>query len=43
MITIIDDCNHTCLTKSDVGDDFDNDNGSNNDDGDDEVRGTLVT
>ena len=43
MITIIDDCNHTCLTKCDVGDDFDNDNGSNNDDGDDDVRGTLVT
>ena len=40
---MIDDCNHTCLTKCDVGDDFDNDNGSNNDDGDDEVGGTLVT
>ena len=40
---MIDDCNHTCLTKCDVGDDFDHDNGSNNDDDDDEVRGTLVT
>ena len=40
---MIDDCNHTCLTKCDVGDDFDNDYGSNNDDDDDEVGGTLAT